>query len=276
MKRNFTFAILAVLTLGLITLSACGDDAGGNTGNNGTIVVGATAVPHSEILEQVAPILAEQGYTLTIVPFDDFILPNLALDAGDLDANFFQHVPYLTSFNAQHGLTLVPVFGVHFEPLQVYAGREDSLASIPQGASIAIPNDPTNEARALLLLESLGLIELTAGLGLTATANDLASNPHDLNIIPMAAEMLPPALPDVDFAVINGNFALAGGVTDRAIYGSGESVDSEAAIQFTNYVVVRAGDENLSAVQALINAINTDTIRDFINNRYEGRVVPQF
>ncbi|MCL1987483.1 MAG: MetQ/NlpA family ABC transporter substrate-binding protein [Firmicutes bacterium] len=271
MKRILFFSFL-ILTL---ALAACGDN-GETAATGGTIVVGATAVPHSEILEQVVPILAEQGYTLTIVPFDDFVLPNLALDAGDLDANFFQHVPYLESFNAQHGLTLVPVFGVHFEPLQVYAGREDNLSNIPQGASIAIPNDPTNEARALLLLEALGLIELTPNLGLSATANDLANNPYNLDIIPMAAEMLPPALPDMDFAVINGNFALSGGVADRAIAGSGESVDSEAAIQFTNYVVVRAGDENVTAVQALINAINTPTIRDFINAHYQGRVVPKF
>ena len=262
-----------LIVLGLAVMAACGNGTGSE---ENVLVVGATHVPHSEILTQAAPILYELGYTLRIVTFDDFSLPNMALDSGDVDANFFQHIPFLESFNYNHGTNLVPVFGVHFEPLRLYAGRLSTLENLPSGASIAIPNDPTNEARALQLLEYLGLIRLTPGLGMTATANDVAENPHNLEIIPLSAEILPPTLPDVDFAVINGNFALAGGVIDRAIYDAGEAVDSEAALHFTNYIVVRAGDENSEAVQALINAISSDVIRDFIYAEYQGRVVPQF
>ena len=263
--------ILAItIILGLFIFAACG----GNDDN--VINIGATASPHAEILAQVAPILEEQGFTLNIVIFDDFISPNLALDAGDIDINYFQHVPFLNNFNINHGTDLVPVFGVHFEPLRVYAGRLNSLDNIPSGATIAIPDDPTNEARALQLLEYLGLIGLTPGLGLTATASDVAYNPHNLQILPLEAPILPPSLPDVDFAVINGNFALAGGVIDRAIDGAGEAPDSPAALQFTNFVVTRAGNEDSPGLAALIDALNTQAIRDFIYREYLGRVVPTF
>ena len=261
------------IILAAFIFAACGDsDSDGNI----IINIGATASPHAEILERVSSILEENGFTLNITVFDDYVLPNLALDAGDIDINYFQHVPYLKNFNENHGTDLVPVFGVHFEPLRVYGGRLDSLENIPNGASIAIPNDPTNEARALQLLEYLGLISLTPGLGLSATALDVAHNPHNLDIRPLEAPILPPSLPDVDFAVINGNIALAGGVIDRAIDNAGESPDSPAAQQFTNYLVVRAGYENDPGLGALIEVLNSQTIRDFIYNEYQGRVIPTF
>jgi len=258
-----------VLILGL---AACGN----NNVDESVINIGATASPHTEILERIAPILEEKGFTLNIIVFDDFILPNMALDAGDIDINYFQHVPFLNNFNTNHGTNLVPVFGVHFEPLRVYAGRLNSLENIPDGASIAIPDDPTNEARALQLLEYLGLIGLQPGLGLSTTASDVIYNPYNLQILPLEAPILPPSLPDVDFAVINGNFALAGGVIDRAIENAGEAPDSPAALQFANYLVTRAGDENSPGLAALIAALNTQEIRDFINAEYLGRVVPIF
>jgi len=271
MKKTILTAITVCTTL---AFAACGaNDDNGNT----VINIGATASPHAEILAQVAPILEEKGFTLNIVEFDDFIQPNLALDAGDIDINYFQHVPFLNNFNDNHGTNLVPAFGVHFEPLRVYTGRLNTLENIPNGASIAIPDDPTNEARALQLLEYLGLIALTPDLGLAATASDVAYNPHNLQIIPLEAPILPPSLPDVDFAVINGNFALAGGVIDRAIENAGEAPDSPAAQRFTNFLVVREGDDqNNPALTALIDALNTQAIRDFIYESYLGRVVPTF
>jgi len=262
------FVLVFVLTAVLV-LAACGGSE--------VVRIGATAVPHSEIMAQIVPILEEAGFEVEIVVFDDFILPNNALAAGDIDINFFQHVPFLNNFNYNHGTELVPVFGVHFEPLRLYAGRLDSLTDIPSGAVIAIPDDPTNEARALLLLESLGLIGIEPGLGLTANAHSgIAYNPFNLDIQTHTAQILPHALPDVDFAIINGNIALEGGVFDRAIEGAGEEVDSPAAQTFTNYVVVRAGEENEPAVRALIDALNTQAIRDFIYQQYLGRIVPTF
>jgi len=269
MKKIF---LTVVIILGLSMFAACG----GNDNDDSVINIGATASPHAEILEYLRPALEDAGFTLNIVIFDDFTTPNLALDAGDIDINYFQHVPFLNNFNTNHGTDLVPVFGVHFEPLRVYAGRLDSLDNIPNGATIAIPDDPTNEARALQLLEYLGLIGLTPGLGLNATASDVAYNPHNLEIIPLEAPILPPSLPDVDFAVINGNFALAGGVIDRAIADAGEAPDSPAALQFTNFLVTRTGNEDSPALAALIDAINTQAVRDFIYNQYLGRVVPTF
>jgi len=275
MKKILLVGLILILSLGFV---ACESDNGNSPSTAATeIVIGATAVPHAEILNQaVRPILAEQGYELRIIEFDDFFIPNRALADGDIDLNFFQHRPFLNNFNEANGTALVPVAGVHFEPLRVYAGRLDSLDNIPQGAAISIPDDPSNEARALQLLEAIGLIELESGLGLNARAGNIVYNPHELNITPISAEQLPRTLDDVDFSVINGNFALAGGVIHRAIYGAGESTDSEAAINFTNYVVVREGEENEEIVRALVAAINSDAVRDFINNNYDGRVVPRF
>jgi len=275
MKKILLAVVILVLSAGLV---GCGLIGGSNVANEATeIVIGATAVPHAEILNQVVrPILEEQGYTLRVVEFDDFFVPNRALADGDIDLNFFQHRPFLNNFNAANGTALVPVTGVHFEPLRVYAGRLNSLENIPVGSTISIPDDPSNEARALQLLKALGLIELEPGLGLSARAANIAHNPYGLNITPISAEQLPRTLPDVEFAVINGNFALAGGVIYRAIDGAGETPDSEAAINFTNYVVVREGEENEAIVRALVNAINSDAVRDFINQSYDGRVVPRF
>ena len=267
MKKLF---LATAIILGLFIFAACG----GN--DDSVITIGATASPHAEILAYVAPLLEERGFTLDIVIFDDFVTPNIALRDGDIDINYFQHVPFLNNFNTNHGTNLVPVFGVHFEPLRVYAGRLDSLENIPSGATIAIPDDPTNEARALQLLEYLGLIRLTPGLGLSATAADVVYNPHNLEITPLEAPGLPRFLPDKDFAVINGNFALSGGVIDRAIDGAGEAPDSPAALQFTNFLVTRAGYEDSPGLAALIEVLNTQAIRDFIERQYLGRVVPTF
>jgi len=274
MKKFQTVLLTFTAILALFAITACGD---GN--DNQVIRIGATAVPHSEIINYITPILEEQGFTVELSVFNDFIAPNLALHNGDIDINFFQHRPFLSGFNADNNASLVPVFGVHFEPLRLYAHAQGTtLADIISGASIAIPNDPTNEARALQLLESLELITLYDDTRTTATAtHGIAQNPLNLTITPMAADMLAPALPDVDFAVINGNFALQGGVMHLAIEGSGEDIVSPAAQEFfTNFVVVRDGYENDPRVTALVNALNTQHVRDFIAEQYQGRVVPTF
>jgi len=270
--KNSLFA--GFILIGLLVFAACG---GNGDAQSYVIRIGATAVPHSEILEQVVSVLSDRGFDLEIVVFDDFITPNMALDAGDIDLNFFQHVPFLNNFNYNHGTNLVPVFGVHFEPLRLYAGILDSLEAVPQDAIIAIPDDPTNEARALQLLEALGLITLYPGIGLSATVTTgIMENPYNLTIQTLTAQTLPQILPDVHFAVINGNIALQGGVIEKAIDGAGEAVDSPAAQQFTNYIVVRDGYEDNEGVRALIEALSTQNIIDFIYNQYQGRVVPTF
>ena len=273
--KKFQFTLLVITAiLALFAITACGGED-----DEQVIRIGATAVPHSEIINYITPLLEEQGFTVELHVFNDFIAPNLALHNGDIDINFFQHRPFLSGFNADNNANLVPVFGVHFEPLRLYAHVEGTtLADLGAGASIAIPNDPTNEARALQLLEALELITLYDDTRVTATAtHGVAQNPLGLNITPMAADMLASVLPDVDFAVINGNFALQGGVMHLAIEGSGEDAVSPAAQEFfTNFVVVREGYENDPRVAALVGVLNTQAVRDFIGVQYQGRVVPTF
>ena len=251
-------------------LSSCGTD------DDNIITIGATAVPHAEILEMAKPAIEALGYTLNIVIVDDFQTPNLFLADGDFDLNFFQHRPFLNNFNEYHGTDLVPVFGTHFEPLRLFSAVYTQISDVTYGSVITIPGDPVNEARALLLLEYIGLITLYySNLEANAT-NTIASNPLNLVINPIDAAFLAPTLPDVDFAVVNGNFALQGGILDLYIQGAGEDPSSEAAITFTNYIVVRRGDEEKSHILAVIDAINRPEIRQFILDTYLGRVIPQF
>ncbi|MCL2169164.1 MAG: MetQ/NlpA family ABC transporter substrate-binding protein [Defluviitaleaceae bacterium] len=274
MKKIQRGLFATVVLLGLFVFVACGgreDDT--------VIRIGATAVPHSEIIRHIQPQLEEQGFTVELEVFHDFIAPNIALNEGDIDINFFQHRPFLNGFNYNNDANLVPVFGVHFEPLRLYAHTPGTtLDSVVAGVSIAIPNDPTNEARALQLLESLELITLNDATRQTANAtHDIAQNPLNLDIIPMNADVLASVLQDVDFAIINGNFALQGGVIHLAIEGSGEDAVSPAAQEFfTNFVVVRDGYQNDERVLALIGALNSQSVRDFIDAQYLGRVVPTF
>jgi len=271
MKRFFNTLVATAALVAIFALVGCGR----NDGDETVLVIGATAVPHYEILLRVVDVMAEEGFTLELREFSDFSTPNPALQDGSIDANFFQHRPFLDNFNAASGAGLVPVFGMHFEPLRVYAGRLNSLESIPSGAVFAIPNDPTNETRALQLMEFLGLITLHAHTRGTASATTgIATNPHNLEIRPVVAQSLPSVLPDVDFAIINGNVALQGGVIGLAIPGAGEDLDPNARLTFTNYVVVRPGYENDPRIVALINALDTDEIQRFIEETYLGRVVP--
>ena len=239
------------------------------------IVVGASPAPHAEILKAANDVLKEKGYELEIKEYVDYIQPNLALESGDLDANYFQHLPYLESFNKENGTNLVSAGAIHYEPFGVYAGKTTSLDELQDGATIAVPNDTTNEARALLLLEAQGLIKLKEDAGLTATKNDIVENPKNLQLYEVEAAQLPRVIGDVDVAVINGNYAIEAGykVSDALAV---EASDSLAATTYGNIVAVRAGEENDPAIQALIEALTSDEVKAFIESTYDGAVVPLF
>lgn len=278
------FAKLAACVLALtLVLAGCGNSttnktdssAATSTSNPVTIKVGASQSPHAEILEQVKPLLAAQGINLEIVTFDDYVLPNTALESGDLDANYFQHQPYLDDFNAKNGTHIVSVAKVHYEPLGIYAGKTAALANLPNGAKVGIPADNTNGARALQLLAAQGLIEIAPGAGLSATEQDIVKNDKKLQIVAMESAALPASLPDLDIAVINGNYALGANIGSDKLLAT-EDKNSEAAQTFANVLCVKAGNENRAELVALKNALLSDTIRDYINSHYNGVVVPVF
>ena len=263
------FAIVLCLAL-VLSLGACAKK------DDKVIKVGATPSPHAEILREVAKVLEKDGWTLEIKEFNDYVQPNNAVEDGDLDANYFQHLPYLESFNAENGTHLVSVAQVHYEPFGVYPGTKNSFDALEDGDEIAIPNDTTNRARALLLLQDNGIITLKDGVGLDATALDIQSKKVDVKIREVEAAQVPQVRDSVALAVINGNYALGAGLnvaTDAIAY---ESAESLAAQTYANVLVVKEGNENTEKTQALKKAILSDTIRDFINDKYSGAVVPIF
>ena len=245
------------------------------SGDTVKLKVGATPAPHAEILEQVKPLLAEQGIDLEIVQYNDYNTPNDAVEDGSLDANYFQHITYMNNYNKDNGTHLASVAEVHYEPFGLYAGKTASIADLPDGAQIAVPNDATNEARALLLLEQEGLIKLADGVGINATTLDIVENPKNLDIVELEAAQIPSRLADVDMAVINGNYALDAGlkVADALAI---EAADGTAAQAYENVIAVKEGNENNEAIKALVEALQSDTIRDYINDTYNGAVVPMF
>ena len=244
--------------------------------NDKVIKVGATPAPHAEILAQVVDVLAEQGIELVVTEYGDYVVPNTAVEEGAEDANFFQHAPYLESFNAENGTHLVSVAPIHYEPMGIYPGMTASLEELPDGAVIAVPNDVTNEARALQLLAAQGLIEIDPAAGLNATPNDITSNPKNLQFKEMEAAMLPQIVGEVDLAIINSNFALQGGLNPAEDSLASEDAASEAAQTFANIIVVKEGSEENAAVLALIEALQSDAVREFIETTYNGSVVAMF
>ncbi len=272
MKKSIALLLSIVLCVGL--LAGCGGDSG--KGQETVILVGANATPHAEILEQVKDDLKAQGYDLQIKVYDDYIQPNLALDTGELTANYFQHMHYLENFNAERGTKLVSAAEIHYEPFAIYPGRTKSIEELADGATIAVPNDATNEARALLLLEAQGLITLADGAGINATVRDITENPKNLQIKEIAAEQLVRSLPDVDLAVINGNYALSGGLRVDKDALAAEDADSVAKTTYVNVLAVREGDENKPEVQALVKALQSDKVKQYIEEKYAGAVVPTF
>ena len=257
------------------TAETTAEETTASSGELQKIVVGASPAPHAEILKAANDVLKEKGYELEIKEYVDYIQPNLALESGDLDANYFQHLPYLESFNKENGTNLVSAGAIHYEPFGVYAGKTTSLDELQDGATIAVPNDTTNEARALLLLEAQGLIKLKEDAGLTATKNDIVENAKNLQLYEVEAAQLPRVIGDVDVAVINGNYAIEAGykVSDALAV---EASDSLAATTYGNVVAVRAGEENDPAIQALIEALTSDEVKAFIESTYDGAVVPLF
>ncbi len=267
-KRILVLSAVIVLALSAL-LSGCATKSAGDK----VIKIGATVTPHSEILEKVKENLASSGYTLDIVIYNDYVLPNTALEDGELDANFFQHMPYLDDFNKENGTHIVSVAPIHFEPMGIYAGKTASIDEMTEGATVAVPNDTTNEARALLLLEANGLIKLKEGAGISATVLDIDHNPLGLNIEELEAAQVPKAIQDVDLAVVNGNYAIEAGLADPIAV---EASDSLAADTYANIICVKEGNENTEKTKALVDAILQDNIRDFINSSYKGAVVPVF
>lgn len=249
--------------------------AAASSSDDNVIRVGASPTPHAEILEAVSDVLAEDGYTLEVVEYNDYVLPNTALENDELDANYFQHITYMNDFNEENGTHLVDAVGVHFEPFGLYAGKTPSIDALTDGATIAVPNDTTNEARALLLLEQEGLIKLNEGAGLTATVLDIAENPKNLVIQEVEAAQLPRVLPDVDMAAINGNYALEAGLSVADALAT-ESSESDAAEAYVNVIAVKEGNELSDKIQALVKAITSEDVRNYIEQNYNGAVVPLF
>ena len=281
MKKLIALVLALVLAL---TLVACGSDSsntdsntdsGDTTTETVTIKVGASPTPHAEILAQVKDTLAAEGVNLEIVEYTDYIQPNLAVEDSSLDANYFQHQPYLDDFNAENDTHIVSVAAIHYEPLGIYPGKISSIDELTDGSKIAVPNDTTNEARALLLLEANGVITLKEGVGMAATVLDITSYAKDIEIVEVAAEQVPRSLEDVDLGVINGNYALAAGLTGADALAT-ESSDSLAAETYANVLCVKEGNENNEAIQKLVAALESDAVRDYINNTYQGVVVPKF
>ena len=292
MKKILALTLSAILCLGL--LAGCGTDSGTaatdpaessaepsadstGSGELETITVGASITPHAEILDAVRGELEALGYDLEIVEYTDYILPNVSLSDGSLDANYFQHGPYLETYNAENGTDLVNAASIHYEPMGIYPGSKTSLDELAEGDTIAIPNDGSNETRALLLLQDNGYITLADGIDASsnATVLDIVDNPLNLNILEMAAENISNSLPDVAFGIINGNYALQAGLTgDNAL--ASEDPDSDAAQTYANIVACRNGDESSDKIQALITALTSDTCREYIESTYSGAVVPIF
>lgn len=282
LKKVVGLGILGATFLGL---AACSNGSGNQTEESASssstaektvLTVGASSTPHAEILEQVKDDLAAEGIDLTITVFDDYVLPNTALNDGDLDANFFQHTPYLENFNKEHGTDLVSAGSIHFEPLGIYPGKAKSLDEISEGGKVSIPNDATNGARALLLLEAAGLIKLKDGADITTTSKDIVENPKNLEIVELDASQIARSVQDVDVAVINANYVLEAGFNVENDALQKEDKDSEAAQTYANIIAVKAGDENSETIKALLAALQSDKVKDYINETYQGAVVPVF
>ena len=268
MKKKIVVTIVTA-ALALSALTGCGGKK-----DAGTITVAASATPHAEILEQVKPILAEQVYTLELTFFNDYVQPNQVVESGEYDANYFQHIPYLDSFNEEQGTHLVNAGGIHYEPFGIYPGTKGDLSEIAEGDVIAVPNDTNNEARALLLLQDNGMLTLKAGVGLEATVRDIEENPYNVEIQELEAAQVPRVKDEVAFVVLNGNYAMEAGFSVAKDAVSYEQSDSEAAQTYVNVIAVKEGNENSAGIKALVEALKSDAVKEYINNTYDGGVIP--
>ncbi len=266
MKKKVLTSVLALAVAAAFAAPAFADDT--------TITVAASPTPHAQILEAAAPILEEQGYTLEVQEFEDYVQPNLVVDAGDFDANYFQHIPYLDNFNEEKGTDLVNAGGIHYEPFGVYPGTKASFDELEDGDVIAVPNDPTNEARALLLLQDNGVLTLADDAGLEATTKDIVENPKNIEFQELEAAQVSRVKDEVALVVLNGNYAMEAGFSvgqDSIAY---EKSDSEAAKTYVNVIAVKAGNENSDKIVALVNALKSAEVTEYINSTFDGAVVP--
>lgn len=267
MKKLVAAALTGALVLSSFSFNVFAEE-------DTTITVAASATPHAEILEQAKPLLEEKGYELEVTVFNDYVQPNEVVESGDFDANYFQHIPYLESFNEEKGTHLVNAGGIHYEPFGIYPGTKSSLDDIAEGDSIAVPNDTTNEARALLLLQDNGIITLKEDAGLSATVNDIAENPYNVEIVELEAAQVARVANETAYVVLNGNYALEAGFSvakDALAY---EKSDSEAAKTYVNVIAVKEGNEESEPIKALIEVLKSDEIKNYINETYDGAVIP--
>lgn len=268
-KRILAAGAAAVLAVGL---TACGGKE--NKADDKTITVAASPTPHAEILEAAKDLLKEKGYTLEIKEFDDYPQQNVVVDEGEFDANYFQHQPYLDNFNEEKGSDLVSAAKIHYEPLGIYPGTSEDLENIKDGAKIAVPNDATNEARALLLLEENGIITLKEDAGLNATKKDVEENPHNIEIVELDAAQIARVVEELDFVVLNGNYALDAGFNVQTDAIAKEEADSEAAQTYANIIAVKKENKDSEKIKALVEVLQSEEIGKFITDTYEGAVVP--
>lgn len=266
MKKLVAAALTGALVLGCTATAFAEEDT--------KITVAASSTPHAEILAQAKPLLEEQGYELEVVEFDDYIQPNEVVESGDFDANYFQHITYMNNFNVEKGTHLANAGSIHYEPFGIYAGTKDSLDALEEGDSIAVPNDTTNEARALLLLQDNGIITLKEGAGLEATVNDIAENPKNVEIVELEAAQVARVAQETAFVVLNGNYALQAGYSVAKDALAIEEADSEAAKNYVNVIAVKEGSEETEKIQALVNVLLSDDIKTYINETYDGAVIP--
>ncbi len=284
--KGFSVAIATILAFAACAFALAGCSSNNQSTNSDfqsssisteskTIKVGASPSPHAEILESVKDELKNQGYDLDIVEYNDYIQPNVALDSGELDANYFQHITYLKNYNEENWTNLVSAGDIHFEPMRIFAGKVASLDELADGAKVSVPNDTTNEARALLLLEQEGLIKLKEGVGTAATKLDIIENPKNLDIQEVEAAQVPRTLDDVDIAVVNCNYALSSGLNlDDSL--AVESDTGEAAKAYANIIAVKSGNESNDKINALVSALQSETTRKFIEDKYQGAASPLF
>lgn len=274
-KKLLSLAAVGILAVGLFTGCGSSDEKKAeDTDSKGTIKVAASETPHAEILEQAKPLLEKEGWDLEVTVFNDYVQPNLVVESGEFDANYFQHIPYLEEFNEEQKTHLVNAGGIHYEPFGIYPGTKKSLDDLEKGDVIAVPNDTTNEARALLLLQDNGVITLKDGVGLEATVNDIVDNPKGVEIRELEAAQVSRVTEEVAFVVLNGNYALEAGYSvakDAVAY---EKNDSEAAQTYVNVIAVKEGNEDNEGIKALVKVLKSDEIKKYINDNYDGAVIP--
>ena len=275
MKRFLAVTLSLLITAAFITgCGSTGNSADANSNSDDKVItVGASPSPHAEILAVAKDVLAEQGYTLDVKEYSDYIQPNVALSAGDLDANYFQHKPYLDDYNKNNSTDLVSAAAIHYEPFGLYSTTIKSLDELKDGDKVAVPNDATNEARALLLLQDNGVIKLKDDAGLSATKNDIVENPYNVEIVELEAAQVPRVVDETAFVVLNGNYALEANYTvskDALAY---EKSDSEAAKTYVNVIAVKEGNEDSEKIKALVDILKSDEIKQFIEEKYQGAVI---